>query len=98
MHIAQAFLVLRESLPSDEAVLRRLDRGYDIVRKRGYEISKFNDQTWKVHKASTSLLEDTSAVYYVDDKECSCPDYQQAPAGLCKHRLAIKLLVLMEGK
>lgn len=99
MQIAQAFLELRNSLPDDPAVLRRLDRGYDIARQQGgYAVKEYLTGKWAVERLSTSLLEDNSMVYHVDKQRCSCPDFEQAPAGLCKHRLAIKLICLMEGK
>jgi hypothetical protein len=52
--------------------------------------------SYEVQKASTSLLEDTSARYTVDKDSCTCPDYPTARGGLCKHRLAVMLLQEME--
>ena len=99
MNIIQAMATIGSKIPiNDEGVKKRLDRAYDIVTAGGYEVTMEEPGLWRVSKASTSLLDDTSAVYAVTDKICSCPDFDTARAGLCKHRLAVKLLTLMESE
>jgi hypothetical protein len=82
-------------LPIDDInVKKRFDRGYNIVvGTGGYELVCVDAATWHIYRASTSLLEDNSAVYKVDvvDKTCTCPDYNTARAGLCKHRIAVMI-------
>lgn len=95
MNIHQAFVELTAKLPQEKPIQMRLERAYDIVVKFGYSITKANN-VWHVDKASTSLLEDNSAHYQVTQDSCSCPDFENAPARLCKHRLAVRLLELME--
>ena len=51
---------------------------------------------YKVHKASTSLLDDNSIVYTVDSTSCTCPDFMSARGGMCKHRLAVAMTIEME--
>lgn len=87
-----AYFDLSLRLPvEDIKVKQRLDRGYDIVLSYGYSVDKQEDNSYLVSKASTSLLEDTSARYRVDHESCTCPDFPTARAGLCKHRLAVML-------
>lgn len=98
--LKQAFEVIKSELPDDPSVVRRLERAYDIVRAQGsgYDIIKHRvsgGYAYRVVKASTTLLEDNS-VTYDTGKSCTCPDYANARAGLCKHRLAVQLLEEME--
>lgn len=99
MNLAQAYLNVSLKLPIDDIkVKQRLDRGYDIINGYGYSISQINrpnpnmEVCYKVSKASTSMLEDNSAVYHVSITSCTCPDFEKARAGLCKHRLAVMLI------
>mgnify|MGYP001595729001 CR=1 FL=1 len=97
--LAQAMLNVSSQLPlSDDAIKRRLDRAYDMVLKQGsgYEFTRAvateGGHIYSVHRASTSLLEDNSATYIVNEDGCSCPDASKTRAGLCKHRLATMIL------
>ena len=100
MNLAEAFISLSATLPSDKGITDRLARAYDIVLKEGYEI-RYANNCWLVDKASTSLLTDTSVTYTVIDtdelKSCSCPDFSsdKCRGGLCKHRLAVRLVKMM---
>jgi hypothetical protein len=81
---------LYDTLPADEEIRKRVDRGYDILTKGGYGI-EIDGSIAYVRKLSTSLFgEDTE--YQVTESTCSCPDYETARAGLCKHRLAVRML------
>ena len=99
MNLAEAFITLSASLPSEKSVTDRLGRAYDIVCREGYEIRHANN-CWIVDKASTSALEDRSVSYTVIDEgpgkgSCTCPDYtsnENLRGGLCKHRLAVRLV------
>jgi len=96
MKLQQAYLNVAARLPSTPDIKVRLDRAYDIIRcnGEGYSIQlPFKaGQPYTVHKASTSLLEDTSVSYTVTPQSCTCPDAAKTRTGLCKHRLAILLL------
>ena len=95
-NIVEAYLALSERLPvEDSKVKDRLDRGYAILSDYGYEIKR-EKESYRVEKLSTSLLEDNSVVYKVDEESCTCPDFGTARGGLCKHRLAIMLLEEMD--
>lgn len=101
MNLAEAYLAISEKIPIDDIkVKQRLDRAYDIIRANGegYTITRYNTtegDKYRIFRASTQLLEDNSAVYTTDTQSCTCPDNATARAGLCKHRLAIMLLVAM---
>lgn len=90
----QAYLKVKAGLPDDVTCYKRLDRALDIVQGFGYEITVHPEDSniYVVKKASTSLLEDNSHQYHVTDVDCDCPDFEKARAGLCKHRLAVKIL------
>ena len=98
--INQALFVLTTKLPTEDLkVKQRLDRAYDIVRQlgRGYSITPqvnpvTNEMSYRIYKESTSLLEDNSVYYTVDEQGCSCPDAFSARAGMCKHRLATMIM------
>lgn len=93
MHLAQAYLHVSERLPiEDDSVKRRLDRAYQMLNGYGYSFIKLSVGGYRVYKASTSLLEDTSAIYTTDSTQCTCPDFEKARGNLCKHRLAVMLL------
>lgn len=102
MTLAQAYLSVSDKIPvSDVKVKQRLDRAYEIVRRlgEGYDVIKEdNSNNYKFFKASTSLLEDTSTQYLVSVQECTCPDFDKARGNLCKHRLAVMLLMEMDRK
>lgn len=89
-----AYTKVKERLPDDKGVLVRLERALEIVQGFGYDIAQEldNDTHWVVRRASTSLLEDNSAEYHIDSESCSCPDFEIARAGLCKHRLAVFII------
>lgn len=96
----EAMFQLSVKLPlEDNGVKKRFDRAYDIVRMlgSGYDISKTH-YGYAVYKESTSLLEDNSVTYTIDEHGCSCPDNHTARAGLCKHRLAVMLLEIMQAE
>lgn len=98
MNIQQAYLVVSAKIPSDDIkVKQRLDRGYDILQSYGYTIQLLDEekQVYSVHRASTQLLEDNSITYEVSVSSCTCPDFDTARGNLCKHRLAIMMLVEM---
>lgn len=101
--LAQAMLAVAERIPlTDKSVQDRLNRGYDIVRTlgEGYTIKEVTNGVYKVHKESTAPAfssVDSSADYVTDNKSCSCPDFEKARAGLCKHRLAVMLIEAMKG-
>lgn len=95
--LQSAYFEVSLKLPvEDMKVKQRLDRGYDIVRSYGYSVTKMDDGSYRVYKASTTLLEDTSARYTIINGECTCPDYPTARGNLCKHRIATMLLEEME--
>lgn len=100
MQLAQAYLAVAAKLPSGDDVKKRLDRAYDIVRGTGYSITQLAVDTtvYEIYKASTSLLEDSSARYIVDTVKhsCTCPDYATARGSFCKHRLAVMMTLAME--
>lgn len=101
MSLAQAMLTVGEQIPlADPKVEGRLNRAYDIVRTNGhgYVITPMGNHVYTVFKASTSLMTDNSITYIVDKVSCTCIDYVTARANLCKHRLAIKLYELVNGK
>jgi hypothetical protein len=96
MTLSEASAVLARKLPLENPSLRRrFDRAYDMIRMPGYELTRQPDGSYIVEKLSSSLIEDTSALYYVTDTSCTCPDYQNLLQGLCKHRLAVMLLEAM---
>lgn len=97
MNLQEAFLALSQKLPKDEALLKRLDRAYSIVDGYGYTITHEGEGLYRVEKASTSLFTDESRVYTVTNKTCSCPDFEKVRAGMCKHRLAVRLLEMMNN-
>lgn len=98
--LQQAYLNVAATQPTSEDVKRRLDRAYDIARAKGegYSIQKplFRGEAWHVHKASTSLLEDNSVTYLINSTSCTCPDFVSARGGMCKHRLAVAMVIEME--
>lgn len=97
--LAQAMLTVSTMIPvEDIQVKKRLDRAYDICLSYGYTVRQVSNDQWSVYKASTTLLEDSSAQYTVDTsaKCCTCPDAETARAGLCKHYLAVMLLTAMK--
>ena len=104
MTLQEAYLSIASKLPTDPNVKARFDRGYDIVReldKNGYSVVKvrtIGQYVYYVSKLSTSLVEDVSRKYVVDTvkKTCTCPDFETARGGLCKHRFAIMLMEEME--
>lgn len=86
--------VVASRLPmEDRKVADRFHRGKEIINGYGYEVELVlvdgRDRVYKVERLSTSLLEDNSAVYRVTLRECDCPDFRAARAGLCKHRIAV---------
>ena len=97
----QAYVSISQQLPLDEKLLKRLDRAKNDVLSYGYDvlcigIDADGAKLYQISKASTTLLEDTSKSYEVTHSTCTCPDYPEARAGLCKHRLAIMILEEME--
>ena len=104
--LQQAWFNLAVRLPiEDVKVAQRLDRAKEIIRLLGSRytlkhitgVNRFRklqdgESFWLVYKESTSLLEDNSVYYMVDENGCTCPDAHTARAGLCKHRLATMLI------
>lgn len=94
---AQAYLDLALKLPIEiKSVKDRLDRAGQQVLNHGYEVRHIQNGTYRVSKASTSLLEDHSQIYLCSNASCTCPDFQSAYGNLCKHRLAVMILEEME--
>jgi len=100
MNLAQAVFNLSLSIPvSDKSINDRLNRAYDIVRSlgQGYTFTLVSNGVYKVHKESTAPAfssTESSADYTVDTRSCTCPDFERARAGLCKHRLAVMLITM----
>lgn len=96
----QAYVNILAQLPFDASIIKRLDRAKNEVLSYGYSITvlfeKKGIKRYKITKASTSLLEDNGHSYSVTNTTCSCPDFDSARSGLCKHRLAVMLLEEME--
>jgi hypothetical protein len=63
-------------------IVRRRDRG-DHISQTQWEVGSETDdgKLYAVHTTAGS---------------CTCPDYQRAPHGWCKHRLAVQLVVRAE--
>lgn len=102
--LPQALAIIESRLPVEDInIKRRVQRAYDICISHGYTISLVENQiaknaaVYRVYKASTSLLEDSSAMYIVDDTSCTCPDFEKVRAGLCKHRIAVMLVKEMQS-
>ena len=97
MNIQQAMINIAARIPvNDPTVQARLDRAYDICISQGYTLQQNADKSWSIYRASTSLLEDSSAQYTVSKENgCTCPDADlqsgKARAGLCKHRIAVMI-------
>lgn len=96
MNLQQAYFNVAVNLPTSTDVKKRLDKAYDIVRcdGEGYSLHKM-PMGYIVYKASTSLLEDNSHSYQVTQQSCDCPDFGSTRGNLCKHRLAVMLLIEM---
>jgi predicted nucleic acid-binding Zn finger protein len=93
---SDAIAAVLDKLPQDDlSVLARLERANKDVLGYGYDIT-FHDGNYFVSKLSTSLLEDNSNTYIVDNVSCTCPDFEKARGNLCKHRLAIMILEEMQ--
>jgi SWIM zinc finger len=80
-----------DQFKSDLELIKRVDSAYDILtRDRKYDI---------VYMKGVDGLSDKfqiispNALYYVvlDKQSCSCPDAERSI--LCKHRLAVKMLM-----
>ena len=100
--LAQAMIAVSQAIPvADKTISDRLNRGYDIVRTlgEGYSVTKKSDGMYSIHKESTASIfsQDSSANYTTSSKTCTCPDFEKARAGLCKHRLAVMLLEEMSS-
>lgn len=108
MNIQQAFLNISSRIPVEDInVKKRLDRGYEIARQHrdgegGYGVSHAvstnGEYVWYVTRASTSLFDDNTAMYTINDEGCNCPDAEKCRAGLCKHRLAVMLIKEMSSE
>lgn len=104
--LSQALFILTTKLPMEDIkVKQRVERAYDIVRQlgSGYNISPMvnpatGETFYQVYRESTSLLEDNSVYYTVNQQGCTCPDAMTARAGLCKHRLATMLIEEMQAE
>lgn len=92
--LRQAHFAVSQRLPlEDIKVKQRFERAYnDLINGYGYTIEHLGDGEYLISKASTSLLEDTSVCYAVTVSSCTCPDYETARAGLCKHRMAVMVV------
>ena len=94
MRLKDAYDIVAAKLPiNDPQVHARLNRGYGILISTGYTVVQ-HGELYRINKASTSLFDDSSASYLVDPVKgmCSCPDWQTARSGLCKHRCAVMLV------
>ncbi len=96
----QAYQIVAAKIPTDDpTIVRRLDRAWSMIIGYGYEFiphnAEYHTKYWTVEKLSTSITEDNGHKYTVDDIACTCPDYQSARGGLCKHRLAVMILTEM---
>jgi hypothetical protein len=100
--IAEAVKIGSENQPR---LAGRLQRAGDILRSAGapYKAKPPADRLWAVQSQSRDKV-----AYLVDraDKSCSCPDHRQylatdgrrgAPSGWCKHRLAVEMLLRLQG-
>ncbi len=82
---------MKGEMPAQDSILARLQRGRDILLDWGYDVREAGN-VWHVEKASTSPVITTPTCYVVTKDSCSCPDYDTAVGGLCKHRFAVKIL------
>jgi len=96
--LMQAMIDVGARLPlTDMKVKQRFERAYEIARcllttNGGYEVKEITPGNYDMHRVSSSLLEDNGVHYTVNRERCTCPDYETARAGLCKHRMAIMLI------
>jgi hypothetical protein len=85
---------LKAGLP--EETYKRIDRAVDIVRGdesytgQVYSVVQVKPNLWSVAGNKGS-----GYVVNTQDKTCTCPDFEKAYAGLCKHRLAVKLSIML---
>ena len=103
MDFKQAFLNVSSRIPTeDESVFKRLNRAYDIIKgtvqDNVYAIEGDSYTTYTIKKTHSSLFGEDTKYYVVnvEDKICTCPDFDTARSGLCKHRLAVMILMEME--
>jgi hypothetical protein len=92
----EAYKTIERKLPiEDKKIADRLRRARDEVLDYGYEVELIlrddKEVVYRIEKLSTSLLEDNSKTYRTTLKECDCPDFPSARAGLCKHRIAVMI-------
>ncbi len=89
--LMQAWLDVMCDLPNDPSLLARANRASDIIEGKGeqYTIDNLPNEQFIFLKVSTG------SQYHVDRYTCTCPDYGSARSNLCKHRLAVMLLLEM---
>lgn len=94
MNLAEAAKKVEAGLPlEDKQVFKSWQKAYnEVLLGYGYELTHWRGGKYCVQKASTSLLEDTSARYDVTAQSCTCPNFPKTRGGLCKHRLAVMVL------
>lgn len=102
MTLHEAFIAVGVTLPlHTKSVSDRLNRAYDIVRMSDSEYMLLktagaDGDHWHITKASGSLVGEDSHYTITPTAGCSCPDaIERAEGGLCKHRLAVRLLEAM---
>lgn len=103
MNLQQAFLNVSQRIPTNDGnISKRLNRAYDIIKgtvqDNIYAIEGNGYQTYTIKKTHSSLFGEETTEYTVNiyDKTCSCPDFETARSGLCKHRLAVMILMEMQ--
>jgi hypothetical protein len=95
--LEQAYFSVTMQLPvEDKSVSDRLTRAYNILSQPGYSITYGGSidgrKVYDVIKLSTGILTSNDDSHYVvTNQDCTCPDYEKARAGLCKHRLAVMI-------
>jgi SWIM zinc finger len=90
--LREVFHSTLDQFKSDLELIKRVDRAYDILtRDSKYDITYEKESLYSAlpHFIVTS----PNAVYRVipDKQSCTCPDAERSI--LCKHRLAVKMLM-----
>ena len=90
-NLMEAWLNVMCEMPNDKTLLVRANRASDMIEGKGeiYNIDEYVPGQYAFEKVSSS------ARYYVTEKTCTCPDFPSALSNMCKHRLAVLLLIEM---
>jgi hypothetical protein len=101
--IDKAFYSISEQLPNDDGTLRRIERAYRIVKGidpyEFVQLAEPYEHIWEVSRVSTRAigLDEQIEPYEVDTVRhtCTCPDFveEKCRAGLCKHRIAVMVVI-----